>query len=130
MYTDNGASITTVTKQAFNYFESRGVKKYFTRARPSIFTNGIPAIYVNINVDFATSNIIAPLLITPFEYAQWDTGYWDQAVWGDNLAIVNTWLGITGIGYCASIQMQTASKGTQIEWASTDVVYQRGWAGI
>jgi len=129
-YSDNGNNITTVSKQAFNYFGSRGVKKYFTRARPSVFTDGAPAIAVNTNVDFNTTNFIAPLLFTELEYGQWDVSSWDDDIWGNSVSILNNWLGITGIGYCASVQMQTASKRVQIEWASTDVVYQTGWAGV
>jgi hypothetical protein len=39
-FADNGANIVGSALQAFNYFGSRGVKKYFTRSRVSILTNG------------------------------------------------------------------------------------------
>jgi len=129
-YSDNGANITSNTIQAFNYFGSRGVKKYFTRARPSIFTDGSPAIYVGLNIDFNIINNSAPLSSPPSVFGVWDTGVWGTALWGSGLEITNTWLGITGIGYCGGLQMKTASTGLQIEWASTDVVYQSGWAGV
>jgi len=131
-YTDYTNNITTQTLQAFNYFGSRGVKKYFTRARPSIFTNGDPTIGVGMNIDFDTSDTTAPVTFTGSAYGVWDavTSTWDVAIWGADLAIQNTWLGITGIGYCGALQMKTASSGLQIQWASTDVVYQTGWAGV
>lgn len=131
-YTDYTSNITTQTLQAFNYFGSRGVKKYFTRARPSIFTNGDPTIGVGMNIDFDTSDTTAPVTFTGSTYGVWDglTSTWDVAIWGADLAIQNTWLGITGIGYCGGLQMKTASSGLQIQWASTDVVYQTGWAGV
>ena len=129
-YTDDTSNIPTTTQQAFNYFGSRGVKKYFTRARPSIFTNGTPTINVGMNVDFDTSDTTAALAFTGTQYGVWDVGYWDTAIWGADLVIQNTWLGITGLGYCGGLQMKTASKGIQIQWASTDVVYQSGWPGV
>ena len=129
-YTDDVSNITTQTIQAFNYFGARGVKKYFTRARPSIFTNGTPTISVGMNIDFDTSDTTAALAFSGTSYGVWDVGLWDTAVWGADLVIQNTWLGITGIGYCAGLQMKTASQGIQIQWASTDVVYQNGWAGV
>ena len=131
-YTDYTSNITTQTLQAFNYFGSRGVKKYFTRARPSIFTNGDPTIGVGMNIDFDTSDTTAPVTFTGSTYGVWDglTSTWDVAIWGADLAIQNTWLGIIGIGYCGGLQMKTASSGLQIQWASTDVVYQTGWAGV
>jgi hypothetical protein len=129
-YVDNTSNITTNAFQAFNYFESRGVKKYFTRARPSIFTNGSPAIFVGINVDFDVDDTAAPLSLSSSSVGLWDTGTWDSAFWGSGLEITNNWQGVTGLGYCGSIQLKSASSGLQIEWASTDVVFQAGWAGI
>lgn len=129
-YADDGANIVTNTIQAFNYMGSRGVKKYFTRARPNIFTNGQPGIFVGANIDFNILNNSAPLTYTPSVYGVWDTGVWDTALWGSDLDITNNYLGITGIGYCIGLQVKTASSLLQVEWAATDLVYQTGWAGI
>jgi len=129
-YADNGANIETACFQAFNYFDARGVKKYFTRARPSLFTNGSPGVFVGMNVDFSLNDTATPLTFSAPAGALWDSGVWDASVWGDSLVISNQWQGITGIGYCGSLQFKSISKGTAIEWASTDVVYQTGWAGI
>jgi hypothetical protein len=129
-YVDGVANIQTVALQAFNYFESRGVKKYFTRARPSIFTDGQPAIAIGMNVDFDLSDTTAALSFTSTSVGLWDTGVWDTALWGTGLQITNNWQGITGIGYCGSIQFKSSSSGLQMQWASTDIVYQTGWAGI
>ena len=62
--------------------------------------------------------------------AKWDSAVWDVDVWGEGLVATNTWLGITGIGYCGGLQLQTSSIGDQIQWASTDIVFQLGWAGV
>lgn len=127
---DDGANINTNAFQAFNYFDARGVKKYFTRARPSVFTNGTPTVYVGMNVDFNLQDTSASLSFSPSNAAIWDTALWDSSYWGTDSIITNNWQGITGIGYCGSIQFKTASQGVTILWASTDVVYQQGWAGI
>lgn len=129
-YADDGADIPTTVVQAFNYFGSRGVKKYFTRARYSLFTNGSPAIYVGMNTDFDTAPNASPLSFSATTSATWDVSLWDVGSWGAGLTMTNQWQGITGIGYCGGLQFKSASQGTQIEWASTDVVYQTGWAGI
>lgn len=129
-YADNGSAIATNVLQAFNYFGSRGVKKYFTRARPSIFTSGTPAIFIGMNVDFSTDDVSAALVFNPTTAAVWDTAVWDTAVWGSGSVVSNVWLGITGLGYCGAINFQSSSTGLSVEWASTDVVYQQGWAGI
>lgn len=129
-YADDGSDIATAAIQAFNYFGARGVKKYFTRARYSLFTNGSPAIFVGMNTDFDTATNAAPLSFSVTGAATWDVSLWDVGSWGGGLVMTNQWQGITGIGYCGGLQFKSSSQGVQIEWASTDVVYQTGWAGI
>jgi hypothetical protein len=129
-YIDDTSNINGKILQAFNYFETRGVKKIFTRARPSIFSNGTPSVRVGINVDFNISDNVAPISFSTPLTALWDSALWDTAVWGSDLEIQNNWQGVTGVGYCGSVQFQSSSNKLAIQWASTDVVYQLGWAGI
>lgn len=129
-YEDSGSNINTACLQAFNYFDARGTQKYFTRARPTIFTNGSPAISIGLNVDFSIETNLTPLNFTGTSVSLWDVALWDVGLWGSSSIVTNNWQGITGIGYCGAIQFQSASMGLSIEWASTDVVYQAGWAGI
>lgn len=129
-FADNDANINTSSLQAFNYFQMRGIEKYFTRARPVIFTNGSPAIQVGMNVDFEIVTNSSPISFTPSTVGLWDQDLWDVAIWGQSLQRVNNWQGITGIGYCGAIQFQSASKNLDIQWAATDVVFQTGWGGI
>jgi hypothetical protein len=129
-YTDGSSNITGNCLQAFNYFGSRGVKKYFTRARPSLFTNGQPQVQLGMNIDFDTMDTSSALSYSGSAFGAWGVGLWDSALWGSDLQITNSWQGITGIGYCGALQLKSASSGLQIEWAATDVVFQTGWAGV
>jgi hypothetical protein len=129
-YTDDTSNIQGRALQAFNYFETRGVKKIFTRARPSIFSNGTPSVSVGVNVDFNIADNIAPLSFTPPVVGIWDVSLWDTGIWGSDLEIQNNWQGITGVGFCAGLQLVSTSSKLNIQWASTDVVFQLGWAGI
>jgi hypothetical protein len=129
-YADNGAAIATRALQAFNYFETRGVVKQFTRGRPTIYSNGTPAINIGINVDFQTADLVGPLSFSPTSYGLWDVGLWDQAIWGSDLVVSNNLVGLQGIGYCGAVNFNSSSKNLSLEWASTDIVYQLGWAGV
>jgi len=129
-YTDDVNNIPGRCLQAFNYFETRGVKKIFTRARPSVFSNGTPSILIGMNVDFSVADNVAPLSYTTTTVGQWDTSVWDTGTWGSDLEISNNWQGITGVGFCGAIAFNSSSNKVAIQWASTDVVYQLGWAGI
>lgn len=127
---DNATNINALALQAFNYFDLRGVEKYFTRARPTITSNGQPAIQVGMAVDFSTDENVTPIPYAGTTPGIWDLGLWDVALWGQSANQISNWQGITGIGYCGSLQFQSASQGVQIKWAATDVVFQTGWAGI
>jgi hypothetical protein len=128
-FNDDGIAISTQALQAFNYFETRGVIKYFTRARPTIYSNGQPTINIGMNVDFQTNADLGALSFVATQYGLWDVGLWNQAVWGSDLIITNNFVGIQGIGYCGGLVFNSASRNVSLEWASTDVVYQLGWAG-
>ena len=129
-YIDDTSNIVGRALQAFNYFETRGVKKIFTRARPSIFSNGSPAVTMGINVDFNTNDTTTPIAITAPTAGVWGTGVWDTSVWGSDLEIQNNWQGLTGVGFCGGVQLASTSNKLAIQWASTDIVFQLGWAGI
>jgi hypothetical protein len=116
--------------QAFNYFEMRGVEKYFTRARPNILSNGTPSIAIGLAIDFNLNQTPTPVAFAPTSYAIWDTSLWDTGIWGQGLTLYSNWQGVTGIGYCAGALFRTASQNMQISWAATDIVFQAGWAGI
>jgi hypothetical protein len=130
-YTDHtNQNINSFATQAFNYFELRGVEKYFTRIRPNLITTGTPGVFIGLAVDFNIAETLSPVNFNPLAYGVWDLSLWDAALWGQSLTLSSNWQGVTGIGYCAGPQMTTASKGIQIKWASTDVVFQSGWPGI
>lgn len=123
---DNGSNIQTNGLQAFNYFNRPGLQKRFTMMRPTISTNGIPAILGQMNVDFDQSDPSAPLSFSPIPFGVWDIGLWGQAIWGSDLVTVSNWQGATGVGYCAAPRLKTAAKGLQIQWVATDIVFEEG----
>lgn len=129
-YIDDTSNINGRVLQAFNYFETRGVKKIFTRARPSIFSNGTPSVTIGMNVDFNTLDTTTPVAVVSPTAGVWDSGLWNTALWGSDLEIQNNWQGVTGVGFCGAIQLASTSNKLSIQWASTDVVFQLGWAGI
>lgn len=123
---DNGANIQTNGLQAFNYFKKPGLQKRFTMMRPTISTNGTPSILGQMNIQFDQSDPTAPLSFSPIHYGTWDAGLWDAAIWGDDLATYSLWQGATGVGYCAAPRLKTAAMGIQVQWVSTDVVFESG----
>lgn len=124
--TDDGNNITGDVKQAFNYFKSKGLLKRWTMMRPIISSNGTPSYVAGINVDFENENLSGTPNFAPVTYALWDVGIWDQGTWGGGLSILKYWQGITGIGYCAAPRISLASRGIEVRWMSSDLVYEKG----
>jgi hypothetical protein len=128
-FSDNGNVITASVQQAYNYFDSRGQNKRFTLVRPIFLTdNGLPSVFCAINTDFDTQSQLGQVSFNPtaLTIGVWDIGEWDDNFWGGILTVNKDWQGVSGIGYCASISLNVASKGIEVHWASTDFVMEAG----
>lgn len=125
-FDDNDTDIQSVAIQAFSNFGNDTVQKRFTMIRPVFFTNGSPAIFGDINVDFDLSDSTAPLSVTAIPYAVWDTGVWDAALWGSDVILQQNWQGVTGIGYYGAPFIKVAAQGVTVQWVNTTVVFEGG----
>lgn len=128
-FADNGNVITATVQQAYNYFDSRGQNKRFTLVRPIFLTdNGLPSVFCAINTDFDTQSQLGQVSFNPtaLTIGVWDVATWDNNFWGGTLTVNKDWQGVSGIGYCASISLNVASKGIEVHWASTDFVMEAG----
>lgn len=125
-YSDNGANIQAFGLQAFNNFNGAGTLKRFTMSRPILRTNGTPAIYAGINVDFNINNPTSPLNFSAPSFGVWDTGVWDAAVWGGDLSVLQYWQGLNGVGYYGAPIVKVASNVLDVRWVSTDIVIEGG----
>ena len=123
---DDGNNITALGLQAFNNFNSAGNLKRFTMSRPIFRTDGSPAIYAGINIDFNTDIPTSSLTFTPSSFAKWDSALWDAGTWGGALSILQNWQGLNGVGYYGAPIVKTAASGIQVKWVSTDIVIEGG----
>lgn len=126
---DNGTNIVATCQQAYNYFETRGQQKRFTLVRPILQTdNGLPTVLCGISTDFDTVPLTNQIAFNPsiINTGRWDVADWDEANWGGGLVTTKIWQGVTGLGYAGSVNLNVASQGIELRWASTDYVMERG----
>lgn len=123
---DNDANIPGDVLQAFNYFRTPGLLKRMTMMRPTLLTDGTPATFAGVNVDFDTSDTTGSLSFSPTSYGIWDVGLWDTAIWGGSAAVQRAWTGANGIGYCFGTRLKSASQGITVRWVATDLVMEKG----
>jgi hypothetical protein len=123
---DNGGQITGDCLQAFNYFGAPGKLKRFVMMRPVFLTNGTPSTLGAMNIDYDTSSPTASLSISTTSAGQWDSAVWDLSLWGADLSPSRFWQSVTGVGYCGGPRVKSSSSGLQLQWVSTDIVFEPG----
>jgi hypothetical protein len=128
-FSDDEANITATAQQAYSYFDSPGQLKRFTMVRPILqSTGGVPSVLCGISVDFDTQSQLGQVSFNPNALTEgiWDTSRWDNAIWSGGLITTKIWQGVTGIGYTGSVNLNAASRGIELHWASTDYVMEAG----
>ena len=126
---DAGANIVATAQQAYSYFDTRGQLKRFTLVRPILQTdNGLPTVLCGISTDFDTVPLTNQIAFNPSITSTgiWDTSTWDNANWGGGLTVTKLWQGVSGLGYAGSVNINVASQGIDLRWASTDYVMEAG----
>ena len=126
---DAGNNIVATAQQAYSYFDSPGQLKRFTLVRPTFQTdNGVPTVLCGISTDFDTQPLVNQISFNPnaAKVGKWDVAKWDKANWGGQLVTTKVWQGVTGLGFAGSINLNVASNGIELHWASTDYVMEGG----
>jgi len=126
---DDGSNITATAQQAYSYFDNPGQLKRFTLVRPILqSTGGVPNVLCGISVDFDTQSQLGAVSFNPAAQTEgiWDTAKWDKNIWSGGLITTKIWQGVTGIGYTGSVNLNAASRGIELHWASTDYVMEAG----
>jgi hypothetical protein len=109
-------------------FQSYGtaLQKQCKMIRYHLQSNGTPAVFGNVNVDYNLADESAQLNFSTSAYGLWDTGLWDSAIWGAGLVPTADWQGATNIGYTFAPLIKTATQGIQLQWVATDLVFEGG----
>lgn len=123
---DNGANIDTSAKTAFNYFGSKGLVKRFMMARPILSSQGQITLAMAANVDFEDQPPTSTPTYTGSAGSPWDTSPWDTSPWGGAAGIRKDWQGVAGVGYSAALYIRSSTKDIDLNWFSTDWIYEPG----
>lgn len=123
---DAGEAIETNALQAFNYLGKPGIQKRATLFQPIFYTTGSPDVFGGVNVDFDTSVNASSLQVQTSPYALWDTGTFDQSMWGPDLDIRKAWNGAAGVGNAFAPTLNTSTAGMQLQWVNSTIVYEEG----
>lgn len=124
---DDGAVIAADAITAWNYFGSRAYLKKFNMYRPILNSTDTPGVVAAIGVDFDNQIATNPVSSNPITSdAVWDTAVWDTAIWAGGSMVTRSWEAAGGVGYCAALRMKSNADDQQIEWNSTNFIYEPG----
>jgi hypothetical protein len=123
--TDGGAGIQWRALQAYNYFKDRGRTKRFSMFRPTFEYTNAPVAYGNIAVDFDQSTPVPQMQMAGIQGSLWDAALWDSGMWG-GYTYSRAWQGASGVGYCGAPNISGTATGSELNWISTDVIFDPG----
>lgn len=125
-FADNGVAIAGDCQQAFSNYGNAAVLKRWTMARPYFQSTGTPSVLMNVNTDFTDIQATSALVTFPSAYGMWGVTRWDGCIWGSDLNVSSTWIGLNGIGYWGAPRLNISASGIEVRWVATDMVMEKG----
>ena len=59
--------------------------------------------------------------------AIWNVALWTTPTyWGDAFIVSKNWLGVGGLGYTATLELQVSALDVALQWQSTDYIFEEG----
>jgi hypothetical protein len=128
-FTDNGAQVNAVCRQAWNTFDDADgmgmADKQFHIATFAMSADGAPAILANVNVNYEDDEPQLATALTAPSGTEWDVGTWDVDDWAGSAGTQTVSVAVGKIGYIASIWMKAASTAATIKWFATRIVLEK-----
>ncbi len=122
---DSGTAIQCFAQQAYSYFDTPGQMKRWNMARPVFVVNGSLAVGISLAVDFNPQLPTGSVPISTGNSAIWNVSLWTTPTyWGDAQIISKRWIGLGGLGYCAGMQLAATVLSINLQWQSTDFLYE------
>jgi hypothetical protein len=121
---DNGVAIESDLLPAFNQF-GYGQEKQFLRVKPIIGWDSNPAeILIGMDVNYIIGTPTSSISLPTSSAGQWDSGTYDSAVWGGDVALNNDWYGAEGTGNSGALHLSAKSANAQIKLSAITYAFE------
>lgn len=122
-----GVPVIAGFQQAFNYFDQPSVNKHYKMVKPIFESTSQPSYLLTVATDFEPGglSLLGTPGITTSSASQWDVAKWDEDLWSPSLSAWQEWVGVTGIGYSASLVVKTRST-VETRYVATHWVFEQG----
>lgn len=106
-----GLGIACQVTPAYQPMGDPGYVKRFTMVRPSFTARVVPTLTLQILTDYgAPAPPVSPTLPIDTQ-AKWDVALWDVGKWTGILPPIRNWLGCSGYGFSATVQLDYVTGG-------------------
>ena len=120
--TDNGIAITATARGGFGYPLSQSANKHITAIRPNITADGIVDGYLEVDVDFESTDfgttsfeIVSAGNITP-----WGSPW--GSPWGTKPKAPKIWFAKHARGRAIALALRVSTKAANVQWDSSDML--------
>jgi hypothetical protein len=128
-FTDNGAEIKCVARQAWNTFDDDNgmgeADKHFHAITFAVSADGAPAISCALNVNFEDDQPQFGTTAAAAQGAAWDVTDWDTDYWAGAAQTQNITVPVGKLGYIASPWVQAVSVAATIKWFASRIVLEK-----
>lgn len=107
----DGLGIKCQVTPAYQPMGNPGVQKRFTMVRPSFLTANLPSVKVTLLTDYRTPGYGTYPSLPVTTEDEWDLSNWNIATWGGLKNPVREWVGISGAGFAATVQLDYTAGG-------------------
>lgn len=111
---------------AYNWLDEPGRVKRMTMVQPLLVLGGILIPTIGVDVDFLTSNDVAPVTTTLMGTVLWDFARWDISLWPAEITNFTSWLSVDAIGHAMAVRMRVNispygnNVGAEFDFANFD----------
>ena len=125
---DDGQAIRVDVQAAWSSFRSVAIKQ-FKMILPYLQSDGVPAPYVDIRVDYDMSPPLnQPDVTFAAPGATWDVATWDIDGWAQGVSVKNNWQGVSGIGRVGAPRLTALINNCTLSLNGWDVLFEGGAA--
>ncbi len=123
-FADSGSPISGEIQQPWSYAGVRGRDKHFKQFRVKIRSDSAVEVALGLGVDFVDPIVQTPGTATRPLGAEWDVAQWDVDFWAGGLSNFAEWRGAHRKGFNASILAKTQTNGAEVQFLSSDILYE------
>lgn len=124
---DLGANIVGEIVGGFDYFGSRTGLKLVKMIRPIIGWDSNPTEFLlGVDADFIVTDPTGLIAFSSSVGGVWDSGRWDSAVWGGDVALNRNWYSAFATGYAFAPHLKVSSSTAEVRLAAFDYLFERG----